>query len=505
VSREEKTETISGLENTVSVSLECFGRVKERHDSCGDDTLPSVIVTTDPIKNAYRELLRRGIKTRFITEITGKNIEHCKELRKIVHELRHLEGVKANFAVGESDYIARAIQQEARPIPQLIHSNARAMIEQQQYFFETLWNKAIQAELRIREIEEGILVETTEVIDGTENVINKLIEGFSKIKEQFDNCIDHTCPSAYVSTKQVWDRCLELKERGVNLRFITEVTKENVPYCKEMMKVAELRHLDAIKGNFGIADGKDYRATANMQDGQPPTQAIRSTVKAFVEQQQHFFETLWSKAIPAKQRFKEIEEGAKREFVETVRDTSQIQKLDFELIKKAEEEILILFSTANAFRHQQKTGTLEQLTEAASQRGVKIRILVPVDDDNNNKTVIIADEKIHQLKELGIDVRQIKKEEQLYPLQNKLTMLIVDQSVCLIVELEEDTKETSEKAIGLATYSNSESTVFAYTSIFENLWMHTEMMGRHDSTVTRHKQRQKKNNIKIPRRINSLR
>jgi two-component system, OmpR family, sensor histidine kinase VicK len=134
---EEKTETIYGVENTVSVSLQCFARVKERHDSCGDHTLPSVIVTTEPIKNAYRELLRRGIKTRFITEITEKNIEYCKELRKIVHELRHLEGIKGNFGVSESDYIATAIQQEGRPIPQLIHSNARAMIEQQQYFFET--------------------------------------------------------------------------------------------------------------------------------------------------------------------------------------------------------------------------------------------------------------------------------------------------------------------------------------------------------------------------------
>jgi chaperonin GroEL (HSP60 family) len=90
VSVEEKTETIYGVENTVSVSLQCFAQVKERHDSCGDDTLPSVIVTTEPIRNAYRELLRRGIKTRFITEITERNIEYCKELRKIVYELRHL-------------------------------------------------------------------------------------------------------------------------------------------------------------------------------------------------------------------------------------------------------------------------------------------------------------------------------------------------------------------------------------------------------------------------------
>jgi hypothetical protein len=48
------------------------------------------------------------------------------------------------------------------------------------------------------------------------------------------------------------------------------------------------------------------------------------------------------------------------------------------------------------------------------------------------------------------------------------------------VELNDDTKgETSdegeEDAIGMATYSNSEATVFAYISIFENLWMRTQV------------------------------
>jgi len=53
---------------------------------------------------------------------------------------------------------------------------------------------------------------------------------------------------------------------------------------------------------------------------------------------------------------------------------------------------------------------------------------------------------------------------------------VVDQSLCLAVELKDDTLEASEEdAIGLATYSNSDSTVFAYISIFENLWMRAEL------------------------------
>jgi two-component system, OmpR family, sensor histidine kinase VicK len=497
---EEKTETVYGVENTVPVSLQCFAQVKERHDSCGDDTLPSVIVTTEPIKNAYRELLKRGIKTRFITEISEKNIEYCKELMKIVYELRHLEGIKGNFGVSESDYIATAIQQQGRPIPRLIHSNARGMIEQQQYFFETLWDKAIPAEQKIREIEEGIPIETTEVVRGIENIIRNQVEGLSFTKIQNDACVDGTFPASLLSSKMVWDKCLELRNRGVKIRTITEITPKNIAYCKRMVERMELRHLDTIRGNFSISDKTTYRGSASMREGEPPTEGIYSTIRVFVEQQQYFFETLWNKAIPAKQRFKEIEQAAKREFVETIKDPYEIQKLGFDLIKRAEDEILILFSTANAFRRQAKGGALDLLKEAATLRGLKVRILVHVDDGDNKAKIIAANETIPQLKKLGIDIRQIKREEELYPLQNKLTMLIVDQSVCLTVESEEDKEETSEEdAIRLATYSNSESTVFTYASIFENLWMHTEMIGRHDSTRT-HKRRHK-NDIKTGRTV----
>jgi hypothetical protein len=42
----------------------------------------------------------------------------------------------------------------------------------------------------------------------------------------------------------------DAKGRGIKLRYVTEITKQNIPYCKELMEMAELRHLDGLKGNF---------------------------------------------------------------------------------------------------------------------------------------------------------------------------------------------------------------------------------------------------------------
>ena len=60
LTEEEKTEIIDGTERIVALSLQCLAKVKERYDSCGNDRLPSVIMTSESISNAYRELLRRG-------------------------------------------------------------------------------------------------------------------------------------------------------------------------------------------------------------------------------------------------------------------------------------------------------------------------------------------------------------------------------------------------------------------------------------------------------------
>jgi hypothetical protein len=61
---------------------------------------------------------------------------------------------------------------------------------------------------------------------------------------------------------------LEAKARDIRLRFITEITKENISCTKEFIEIAELRHLDGVKGNFGVSDS-EYIAisTTDVEEG----------------------------------------------------------------------------------------------------------------------------------------------------------------------------------------------------------------------------------------------
>lgn len=316
----------------------------------------------------------------------------------------------------------------------------------------------------------GSDIEGVEVIHGLENIIRLIVQSTNSVKESLDICADHTWPKVQIETEPITQAYIALKKRGIRIRFITEITAENISYCKEVMKFAEVRHLDGLLGGgWGVSESEYIAPIPPSSKGELVTKCIHSTVKEVIGLQRYIINSLWAKAIPAKQRIKEIEEGSKREFVETIREPSEIQKIGFDLIKKAEDEILILFSTANAFRRQEKLDLLLLLREAAS-RGAKVRILVPLD---NMKT----EERVQELKEKEnseIDIRDMQK-----PLQTKLTIMIVDQTSSLTVELKDDTRESSDEAIGLATYSNSEPTVFSYVSIFENLWIQTELQRRH--------------------------
>ena len=60
-------------------------------------------------------------------------------------------------------------------------------------------------------------------------------------------------------------------------------------------------------------------------------------------------------------------------------------------------------------------------------------------------------------------------------LSTKSTIFVVDRKESLVMEVKNDLKETFSDSVGFATYSNSSATVLSYVSIFESLWIQTEL------------------------------
>jgi two-component system, OmpR family, sensor histidine kinase VicK len=162
----EKTEVLYGVENTTRLQLQVSSNAKSVIFVCGDSISPSVILEIKSNKKLLLDCIKKGVKYKIITEINGANILYCKDILNLIgHDsLRHLDKVKGNFAVTESEYIATSNLQDSQPLQQIIYSNVKEVIEQHKYLFETLWEKSIPALQKIREIEEGLQPDVIEII-----------------------------------------------------------------------------------------------------------------------------------------------------------------------------------------------------------------------------------------------------------------------------------------------------------------------------------------------------
>jgi two-component system sensor histidine kinase VicK len=92
--------------------------------------------------------------------------------------------------------------------------------------------------------------ERNEIISGQENVVAALLQILSRGENMVDICADFRAPSVSIEVEPYNKALRDLKSRGVRFRQITEITKDNLSFSKELMRIAEVRHLEGVKGNF---------------------------------------------------------------------------------------------------------------------------------------------------------------------------------------------------------------------------------------------------------------
>ena len=288
--------------------------------------------------------------------------------------------------------------------------------------------------------------------------------------------MDHTELAMAVTYDAIWNGVVDLKKRGIKIRCIVEATPENIVYCKKLKQVAQVRHLTAVRSNFGLVDRKVCLLHTIANEQQPLSHAIITNVKGIVDAQQYLFETLWSKAIPIEKKIREIEDGVIDEFIETLSDNDEIHIILERLLTSTLRELLVILPTFNTLIRFEKEGLIRLLKEEA-KRGVKTRILIQRTDaaknDNNNKVNFKSNEETNIQELLNDPLIEVQYPNKLS--NSKLITIISDTSFSFVIEVNDDTAQTTNEAIGLATYSNSESTVLSYISIFETLWTQTEL------------------------------
>jgi two-component system, OmpR family, sensor histidine kinase VicK len=310
----------------------------------------------------------------------------------------------------------------------------------------------------------------TQVLYGVENaekLFSRLVRGADTV---IDICDDDIISHTAASFKIIEERVLEA---GAKFRYITEIKKDNIKYCKELMKVGQVRHLDGIRINFVVTD-TEYTSSAIMQQVHAHPEIVYSNVRSIVEQQQYLFENLWSKAIPAERRINEIEEGIELEKTHVIEDPHNIQNLFVDLVRSARHEVLLILPTVNAFLREDRIGVIRLLMQAVIDHKVNVRILTPTSDviDNILKNEVVSHHGGERMKDF--DIRSINRSPEETSLST-VTIMVVDKKESLVFEKTDDTKENFIEAVGMATHSNSKPTVLSYISIFESLWKQVDL------------------------------
>jgi hypothetical protein len=277
--------------------------------------------------------------------------------------------------------------------------------------FDTVWNKAISAEQRIKEIEEGIEPIRTRLLENQYEILRE-------IKRQ-NNAANHLSICTAIGGIQMsyhylfdsYRNVVDKHKKGESkegLRWLTNIDdKESANLVEILLKSGmQVRHTKNMPPlNFGVSDKEVALTVEKMEGGKLSQSFLISNEPLYVNHFNMLFEELWKNGVDAQQRLKDIELGVDLADIEVIPNPKRAQEIYSNIVRSATKEILWIFPTTNAFIRQDKIGAIQLAKQAANKRNVKVRILVPTSN--------LIEQKVQRLKEYCpnrlIDVRCIEQ------------------------------------------------------------------------------------------------
>jgi two-component system, OmpR family, sensor histidine kinase VicK len=293
----EMTKIIYGSENVMGAILQFISNAKNVIYSCGDYRGPSISIEVQEYRKLISSLRRRGINLKYITEITRENIHYCNELVKLGYEIRHLDGIKANFSVSETDYIASTTLRESQPVPQVIYSNIKDIVIQQKYVFDSFWNMAIPAERKIREIEKDIEPEIFDTITDHEIASRILVDLTKSVKKEALFFLPNAKSVLRIDKLGVVDSLIKASQKSDTtiIRIVCSFSDENSEI------ISKVNGIDLPYGMYIVDSERAFRVEVKEPSADTFSEAIGiavysnrpSTVNFF----KSVFELLWNERM----------------------------------------------------------------------------------------------------------------------------------------------------------------------------------------------------------------
>jgi two-component system, OmpR family, sensor histidine kinase VicK len=435
----------------INAILEIFYDAEHRIDICGNSKFSSLIFSFESIRKAMLAAKNKGIRQRYIVEITKENIQYCREIIKLVDDLRHSGQIEANFALNEKKYLGSITLNE--PNQQAIYTNVGEVREQQHSIFESLWNKSIRADERVREIEEGIEAEFYEIITDNEKAKNVYIDLAKSIEKEALLLFANSQAVLRSDKLGIIDYLIEasVKRRGAMkgaiIRIICPLTAENSHVINKIFeKAPDIRILQSESSHSGlfIVDrSKFIRFELKEPKAEEFSEAIGFVVysnsKVGVNSSMAVFELLWNERIQYEklreyERLKEVQK-MKDEFInvaahelrtpiQPILGLSEVLQSKIKDIKQLE---LVGVIIKNAKRLQRLTDDILDVTKIESQS-----LKLNKERFNLNNLISNVVQKYTKQIEKGNNIRNV---ELVYKPRHEMLILLVEADKDRVIQV----------------------------------------------------------------------
>src|SRR5215204_1669805 len=270
--KKEDTLVFYGVDAVINTVIQFLNQTNKTVYACVDQTRPILTLDISVLKKAFEDAKKRGVKLMYVTEITKENLPYCKQLMEMTHEFRHLDGIKGNFYISETGYLAPAtVHEKGKPASQIIYSNVNEIIEHQKYVFDSFWNRAISAEQRIKEIEEGVTHYETKLIQEKDKIINEIVR-INQSSNEFSVCVTAGgMQFAYNYFLKVINQLEDRHKKGEHkgIRYISTIKGDNLELAKKLIDYGvQLKHVNNLPPmSFGVSDKEMGATIENLEDG----------------------------------------------------------------------------------------------------------------------------------------------------------------------------------------------------------------------------------------------
>lgn len=299
--------------------------------------------------------------------------------------------------------------------------------------------------------------ESTKIFYGVDIIVSTILQILNHTNT-IHVCVDQTTPSLMTEMDVLKEGFVAAKKRGVKLRCITEITKSNLSYCKQMLTmVDELRHLDGIKSNLYLNDIGCLSPATIHEKGVPASKGIYSDIKEVVEHQLCLFETLWNVSVPGEQRIEQLDEGIEHEFFQVISNQKKVSQVFTHIVESMENEALILIPTDRIMIGLDKLGIIKNIIKTSMEKEATIKIICPVSEKNIKL--------INKINEEAPSIKILNAENNSF-----FCMCIIDRMKILGIEIRHSDTDSFSKAIDFALYSTRKLAVNSFRSIFDILW-----------------------------------